>query len=39
VGNTVTPQFIRNNLSGIAFVLPQESLKEAFCNLSVTPLL
>ena len=32
-------QFIRDNLPGLTSVILQESLKEALCALSITPLL
>ena len=35
----VASQFIRDNLPGLTSVILQESLKEALCALSITPLL
>ncbi|MFT6057787.1 MAG: hypothetical protein ACJAY7_001691 [Pseudohongiellaceae bacterium] len=39
VSNTVTSELISDNLSGFAFVLVQQPLKEPLCRLSVPTLL
>jgi hypothetical protein len=39
VSHTVTSQFVRNNLSRLTLVFPQQPLKEALCSLTITSLL
>ena len=39
MSNSITSELISHNLSGLAFVFIQKSLKEPLCGLSVAPLL
>jgi hypothetical protein len=39
MSNSVTSELISDNLSGFAFVLVQQPLKETLCSLSISPFL